>query len=138
MKIALMLSMLVISSPLAGRAQSLQLDTQVIDSTPRVLPQVKATRVGVSRAEHKRGQWPIVPSGADTSRSARGSRGYHALMGVVVGTLGGAAIGATIGAIADAGADSDAMIPATAILAAYGTVVGLVVGLLVGLVWPTK
>jgi hypothetical protein len=133
-----MLSILAIAFPLAGRAQSLHLDTQVIDSAQNSSVLIEANRLGISNVQQKGGVLPIVPSGADTSEFCNGSRKYHALMGVVVGTLGGAAIGATVGSIYDAHAGPDAMIPASAIFAAYGTVVGLVSGLVVGLAWPTK
>ena len=134
----IILSTLPLIFPLTSRAQSVQLDTQVIDSVPNSSVLLGANRVGISTVQQRGGELPSVASGADTSEFCNGSRKYHALMGVVVGTLGGAAIGATIGSIYDAHAGPDAMIPASAILAAYGTVVGLVTGLVVGLVWPTK
>ena len=139
MKIILsILTALTFVSPVVGGAQSLSSTSQLIDSTPPVLALVKANRAGITGERDKHVQLPIVPSGADTSSSGRGSRGYHALLGAVTGTLGGAALGAAGGAIYDRNAPSDSMIPASALFAVYGAVVGLVTGLVVGLVWPTK
>lgn len=133
------LAVVTFVSPLVGRAQTPSSYTQVIESAPPALVLVKANRAGISAEQDERLRPPIVQSTADPSCSCRRSRGYHALVGAVTGTLGGAALGGAVGAIYDAHADGgDYMIPGSVILAAYGTVIGLVVGTVVGLAWPTK
>jgi hypothetical protein len=138
MKITLsILAALAFVSPLVGHAQSLSSDTLVIDSSPTSSILTEGNRVGISRVHPKRREMPIIPPGADTARTG-GSRAYHTLMGVVVGTLGGAATGAAVGAIVDANtSDVDYMIPGYVVGGVLGTVAGFVVGLAVGLLWPT-